>query len=65
VKPFRYPRQRRTTIMARISKQFVDATLWPEFEQQHALLRTYLEEVTQRVVAKAWATDTSEPELRA
>jgi hypothetical protein len=63
VRPYRYPRQRRTTVMARISKQFVRSTLWPEFEQLHALLRSHLEEVTQRVVSKALAADTSDAEM--
>ncbi|HET6150874.1 MAG TPA: hypothetical protein VFH68_25280 [Polyangia bacterium] len=30
LKPFRYRRQRYTTVMVRVSKRFVDRTLWPE-----------------------------------
>jgi hypothetical protein len=63
-KPYRYPRQRSTTVMARISPSFVRETLWPEFEQLNATLRTYLEEVTQQVVSQALSSDTSEPEER-
>lgn len=30
IQPYRRPRQRHTTVMARISETFVDETLWPE-----------------------------------
>jgi len=33
IRPYRYPRQRHTTVMARVSKRFLDGTLWPEFEE--------------------------------
>ena len=57
--------QRRTTIMARMPKRFVDETLWPHFERLSAELRTYLDEVTQRVVGAAIDGDTAEAEEEA
>ena len=33
IEPYRYRRQRYTTVMARVPKSFLDTTLWPEFEQ--------------------------------
>src|SRR5712691_3751447 len=33
IRPYRYPRQRYTTVMARVSRSFVADTLWPEFEE--------------------------------
>src|SRR5688572_2819826 len=33
IKPYRYRGQRRTTVVAKISRRFVDETLWPEFQQ--------------------------------
>src|SRR3990170_3414458 len=46
IKPFRYQRQRHTTVMAFVPKTFVDETLWPEFQELNENLRTYLDEVT-------------------
>ena len=48
IKPYRYYRQRYTTVMAKIPKSFVDETLWPEFEELNKTLKEYLEEITNR-----------------
>ncbi|SRR5690606_13519348 len=64
VEPYRYPRQRRTTVMARVSRRFVDETLWPEFEQLSATLRAHLDLVTTRVIAQVLHEDQSEPTER-
>jgi hypothetical protein len=42
-KPYRYRGQRRTTVMVKGPKPFVHETLWPEYQQLDAALRTYLE----------------------
>jgi hypothetical protein len=60
IMPFRYPRQRRTTVMANVSRSFVEDILWPEFEQLSRTLREHLEATTARVVSEALHTDTSE-----
>jgi hypothetical protein len=60
IKPYRYRGQRRTTLVARVSRRFVDETLWPEFEQLSAVLRKHLDEVTERIIASAIHEDTSE-----
>ncbi len=60
LKPYRYKGQRRTTVMARVAKSFVDDTLWPEYQQLSATLQTYLDEVTARVVAQVVHSDTSD-----
>ena len=64
VKPYRYRRQRYTTVMARVSRRFVDETLWPEYLQLHATLSAHLDEVTTRLIAEALQADTSEAEER-
>lgn len=61
ITPYRHPRQRNTTVMARVPKRFVNETLWPEFEQISALLRAHLEEVTQRLVSEVLHEDSSDP----
>ena len=64
INPYRYAGQRRTTVMARISKGFVDEILWPEFEELSHELRLYLDQVTERVIAAGVFADQSEPEER-
>src|SRR4051812_42615164 len=64
ITPYRYRGQRRTTIMARVSKTFVQETLWPEFEALHDTLLTYFNAFTTRVIAQALNADASEAEER-
>ena len=52
IPPYRYPRQRSTTVMARIPRRFLDETLWPEYQE--------LNEVTTRVVREGVHADSSE-----
>ena len=63
ITPYRYPGQRYTPVMARVSRRFVDETLWPEFQEISGMLRTYLSEVTDRVVAQVIHRDSSEAEV--
>ncbi|WP_026869017.1 hypothetical protein [Inquilinus limosus] len=50
LKPFRYRRQRRTTVMVRVPQGFVDQILWPEFRELNAALTRYLNAVTARMI---------------
>jgi hypothetical protein len=63
IQPYRYPRQRYTTVMARVPKRFVDETLWPEFRELDRTLRRYLDEVTNRVVSEGIHADSSDAEV--
>lgn len=63
IRPYRYHRQRYTTVMAKVSKRFVDETLWPEFEKISATLREYLSDITDRVVSQVIHHDSSEAEV--
>lgn len=60
IEPYRLPGQRYTTVMARVSARFVDETLWPEFLQIHAVLTSYLDDVTNRVLTQMIHGDVSE-----
>jgi len=62
--PYRYRRQRYTTVMVSAPRRFVEHTLWPEFQALNQELRTYLSDVTERVIREALHADTSEPEER-
>ncbi|NOZ40257.1 MAG: hypothetical protein GXP24_08535 [Planctomycetes bacterium] len=64
LEPYRYPRQRRTTVMLRVEKQFLDQTLWPEFKELDDTLCEYLSAVTDRVIANTVKADSSEAEVR-
>jgi len=63
IKPYRYYRQRYTTVMAKVSKQFVNETLWPEFQELSKTLRSYLDDVTDRVISEGIHSDSSEAEI--
>lgn len=66
LQPYRLARQRRTTVMLKAPKTFVDEVLWPEFQELDAILRGYLGEVTLRIVREQVHRDTSEaPEVQA
>ena len=62
--PYRYSGQRRNTVMACASKQLINEEIWPEFQELHKTLHSYLSEVTKRVIATAIHGDVSEPEVR-
>jgi hypothetical protein len=64
IRPYRYARQRRTTVMARVPKRFVYETLWPEFSELDSTLQMYLTEVTQRVISESINKDASDVEVR-
>ena len=64
IQPYRYHRQRHTTVMARVPASFVDETLWPEFNELDRTLRAYLDQVTSRVINEAICADSSEAEVR-
>lgn len=62
IKPYRYYRQRHTTVMARVSKGFVDNTLWPEYMELNAELTKHLDKVAEGVINEAVFADSSEAE---
>lgn len=64
LKPYRYPVQRRNTVIVRVTATFVNETLWPEFKEFHKSLRAHLEAVTTRVIAEAISRDASDVEVR-
>ena len=64
LKPYRYYRQRHTTVMVKISVSFVNDTLWPEFMELDKTLTTYLEEITNRVISESIHSDSSETVIK-
>lgn len=64
LRPYRYPRQRHTTVMARVPQSFVDSVLWPEFVKLNEVLTTHLDQIADTVIAVAIHADTDEAEVR-
>ena len=64
ITPYRYRGQRRTTVMARLSRSFVNETLWPEFLELQQTLTAYFDALTDRVIEQALEVKAGEAEER-
>jgi len=51
--PYRYRGQRRTTVMVRAPKPFVNDALWPHFKRASDELRRHLDDVARQVIEQA------------
>ena len=60
LEPYRYMRQRRTTVMVRVPRSFVDTTLWPEYMEIKKALDEYLTEATERIIREEVYRDIGE-----
>lgn len=56
IKVYRRRGQRSSTVLARVSRRFVDEQLWPEFCAFERELRRYLDECTDRIIERALQT---------
>jgi hypothetical protein len=65
LEPYRYKRQRYTTVMVRVQKSFVERTLWPEYEELRAALNDYLNDATERIIREEVFGDAAEAAERA
>ena len=50
IKPFRYRRMYRQTVILRAPTSFVHGVLWPEFEELSEALTTHLRETTDKII---------------
>jgi hypothetical protein len=62
LKPYRYPRQRHTTVMVKAPRAFFEAVVWRQFNEVHADLWQYLEETTERLIKETISADTADAE---
>lgn len=60
LQPYRYPRQRYSTVVMRAPRSFVEEVLMPEFRQSNEALQAYLTDVTLRVIREAVHADAEE-----
>lgn len=65
LRPYRYPRQRYSTVVLRAPKSFINDTLWPEFLQIKDALDEYLNEATERIIRDEVFGNAEEAEERA
>jgi hypothetical protein len=59
LKPYRYHRQRRTTLMVRAPRRFLEQ-LWREFGELNVDLQSYLHDVTMRIIREEVYADVSD-----
>ena len=52
VKPYRYYRQKYTTVMVRINEDFLNKVLWKEYLEYSELLGKLVEEITDDLISK-------------
>lgn len=65
LEPYRYKRQRHTTLMVRAPKSFVQTTLWPEYLDLSFALNDYLLEATERIIREEVYSNTGAARERA
>lgn len=57
IKPYRYPRQRRTTVVVRAPRTLLDDVLMPEFGRLQHELTHYFSETVDHLIATAMKSD--------
>jgi hypothetical protein len=62
LRPFRYRRMHRQTIIIKAPKSFSEQVLWPEFQELSAALTTFLSEITEKVIREEVHGETGEAE---
>lgn len=63
VRPYRYPRQRRTTVQVRTSQRFLDEVIWTEFSVLQTELEIYFEETVDHLIKAAMHSDGDDSSL--
>lgn len=62
LRPYRYPRQRYSTILVRAPGSFITRTLWPKYLKISRALDEYLREATERIIREEVFGDAEEAE---
>jgi hypothetical protein len=50
LRPYRYPRMHRQTVLVRAPSSFMQTMLWPEFEELSDALTAHLLEITEKII---------------
>jgi hypothetical protein len=65
LEPYRYKRQRYTTVVVRAPRSFINNTLWPEYLELQEALHSYLNHATERIIREEVFGNTTEAAERA
>ncbi|GAA6202316.1 hypothetical protein [Aquicoccus sp. SU-CL01552] len=57
IRPYRYPRQRRTTVMVRVRQSRFERTVAEEFRTLHRELTGYFDEMVEHLIADVMKSD--------
>jgi hypothetical protein len=63
IRPYRYPRQRRTTVMVRVQEARFEQTVAAEFRTLHTELTAYFNATVEHLIADAMKSDGSDETL--
>lgn len=58
--PYRYARQRYTTVMVRAPEAFIDDVLWPQYQALSKELKEYLDQATEKIISEEVHRDTTD-----
>ena len=64
IRPFRYRRMHRQTVIVKAPRSFIDQVLWPEFQDLSAALSAYLSEITAKLIREEVHSETTDAEER-
>lgn len=62
VRPYRYRRMHRQTVVVRAPRSFLDQVLWPEFQELNASLTAYLLDITSKLIREEVHGETRDAE---
>lgn len=62
LRPFRYPRMHRQSIVVRAPQTFLETVLWPEFQQLADALTIYLSDITNKIIQEEVHANTQDAE---
>jgi hypothetical protein len=60
LRPYRYARQRRTTVKVKATEEFVEKVLWPEHHALDDVLCDYINEMTIKIITEEIHRDTTD-----
>ena len=62
LRPYRYPRMHRQSLIVKMPRSFFDEVLWPEFKQINEALTEHLASITDRIIKDSVFSDVGEAE---
>ena len=62
LRPFRYARMKRQTVVVKAPRTFLEQTLWPQFVEIDTALTLYLDDITDKVIREEVHGETRDAE---